>query len=277
MTYSVENMKSAFILMGEKGDSWSLCFFSEVMVLSYSTSGRPSYITLNISHLNTSEIFGSVRLTREEVSLEAPLGHGVVWLELDPHVVLLGGDDLGFLSSAELPMKLRVRAQPTAHLHIIIFTHLVVNTRGFYLPSTKDCKTLAGYLMHCLQRDHDKLPLNRNTSQTAFTTVYSHRSLRSQTHQTPEWCDTEWAPQAATCSSCWVGILWASRGWWVSRSAWWWTHHRQLLVGENTDFSGGRVKDRHLYHINYKGCVWIKDLFNLFFTCRQRWALELHN
>lgn len=46
------------------------------------------------------------RLTREEVSLEAPLGDGVVRLELDPHVVVLGGDDLGFLCSTELPMKL---------------------------------------------------------------------------------------------------------------------------------------------------------------------------
>jgi len=40
------------------------------------------------------------------VSLEALLGDGVVRLELNPHVVLLRGDDLWLLRSTELPMKL---------------------------------------------------------------------------------------------------------------------------------------------------------------------------
>lgn len=45
------------------------------------------------------------RLTREEVRFEAPLGDGVVGLELNPHVVVLGRYDLRFLCSTELPMK----------------------------------------------------------------------------------------------------------------------------------------------------------------------------
>lgn len=63
-------------------------------------------------------------LTGEEVSLEALLGDRVVGLELNPHVVVLGGDDLGFLGSAELAVELGVRGQAAAHLHVIIFTHL---------------------------------------------------------------------------------------------------------------------------------------------------------
>lgn len=40
------------------------------------------------------------------MSLEAPLGDGVIRLELNPHAVVLGGDDLRFLCPTELPMKL---------------------------------------------------------------------------------------------------------------------------------------------------------------------------
>lgn len=43
-------------------------------------------------------------LTGEEVSLEPPLGNSVVGLELYPHAVVLGRDDLGFLCPAELPV-----------------------------------------------------------------------------------------------------------------------------------------------------------------------------
>lgn len=62
------------------------------------------------------------------MSLEALLGHRVVWLELNPHVVLEGRDDIGFLWAAELPIKLGVRAQPAAHFHIVVFTHLMDDT-----------------------------------------------------------------------------------------------------------------------------------------------------
>lgn len=72
-----------------------------------------------------------------------------------------------------------------------------------------------------------------------------HHSLRSQTHRTPELYDTEWAPPAATHSSCWVGTLWASRGWWGNHSVWWWTRRRQLLVGQSTNFSGGKTLALH--------------------------------
>lgn len=68
------------------------------------------------------------------MSLEAPLGDGVVRLELDPHVVAQGGDDLGLLRAAELPVELRVRTQAAAHLHVIVFAHLTANTGQFYLP-----------------------------------------------------------------------------------------------------------------------------------------------
>lgn len=79
------------------------------------------------------QYFGPLWLTGEEVGLETLLGDGVVRLELNPHVVVLGGDDLGCLRSTEFPMKLWVWSQPTAHLHVIIFTHLMVDTRRFYL------------------------------------------------------------------------------------------------------------------------------------------------
>lgn len=108
------------------------------------------------------------------MSFEALLGDSVVRLELDPHVVLLGGDDLGFLHSTELPMKLWVWSQPTAHLHIIIFTHLMVNTGQFYLRQfaweiMNDFSRLSDVsvsvcIWKCLQKDYDILPINRKTS-----------------------------------------------------------------------------------------------------------------
>ena len=58
------------------------------------------------------------------MGLEALLGDGVVGLELDPHVVVLGGDHLGDLRAAVLPVKLRVRGQTAAHLHVVVLTHL---------------------------------------------------------------------------------------------------------------------------------------------------------
>lgn len=75
------------------------------------------------------------------MSLEAPLGDGVVRPELDPHVVVQGGDDLGLLRAAELPVELRVRAQAAAHLHVIVFAHLMANTGQFYLPQGMEKRT----------------------------------------------------------------------------------------------------------------------------------------
>lgn len=63
------------------------------------------------------------------MSLEASLGDGVIRLKLNSHVVLLGRDDLWFLCSTELAVKLWVWAQPTAHFHKVIFTHLMGNTQ----------------------------------------------------------------------------------------------------------------------------------------------------
>lgn len=70
-----------------------------------------------------------MQLTGEEVSLEAPLGDGVVRLELDPHVVVQRGDDLGLLRSAELPVELGVRAGAAAHLHVVVLAHLPAKHR----------------------------------------------------------------------------------------------------------------------------------------------------
>lgn len=56
--------------------------------------------------LATSVFFRALVYIRKEMSLEAPLGDSVVRLELNPHVVVLGSDDLRFLCSTELPMKL---------------------------------------------------------------------------------------------------------------------------------------------------------------------------
>lgn len=63
-------------------------------------------------------------LTWEEVSFEAFLGDGVVWLELDPHVVVLWGDDLWDLSATVFTMELRVRWEAASYFDIIVFTHL---------------------------------------------------------------------------------------------------------------------------------------------------------
>lgn len=62
------------------------------------------------------------------MSLEALFGDSVVGFELNPHVVALGCDDLGSLCSTEPPMKLRVGSQAAAHLHIIVFTHLMARS-----------------------------------------------------------------------------------------------------------------------------------------------------
>lgn len=48
----------------------------------------------------------AAQLTREEVSLETLLRDGVIRLELDPHVVVQRGDNLGLLCSTELPVEL---------------------------------------------------------------------------------------------------------------------------------------------------------------------------
>lgn len=160
-------------------------------------------------------------LTRKEMSREAPPGDGVIRLELNPHVVVLRRDDLRFLRSTKLPIELRLWAQTTAHLHIIIFTHLTTHThtqQGFTSRHwrTWPCTSSPGDPRHC---------------------------PRSRMRRTPVWCDTERAPPAATRSSCWVGTLWASRGWWGSHWARRWCRHRQLLVGQSNNFSGRRATD----------------------------------
>lgn len=48
-------------------------------------------------------------LTGEEIRFEAFLGDCVVGFELNPHVVVLGSDDLRDFRTAVFPMKLRVR------------------------------------------------------------------------------------------------------------------------------------------------------------------------
>lgn len=51
-------------------------------------------------------------------------GDGVVGFELDPHVVVLGGDDVRLLGAAELAVQLGVGRQPAAHLHKVVFADL---------------------------------------------------------------------------------------------------------------------------------------------------------
>jgi len=68
-------------------------------------------------------------LTWEEVSLEALLGDGVVGFKLNPHVVILRGDDLRDLRAAVFTMQLRVGWKAAAHLHKVVFTHLNTQTR----------------------------------------------------------------------------------------------------------------------------------------------------
>lgn len=58
------------------------------------------------------------------MGFEALFGDGVVGFELDPHVVVLRGDDVGLLGAAELAVQLGVSREPAAHLHKIVFTHL---------------------------------------------------------------------------------------------------------------------------------------------------------
>lgn len=151
-------------------------------------------------------------VTREEVSLEAPLGHSVVRLELDPHVIVKGGDDVGSLCSTELSMKLWVWAQPAAHFHVVILAHLIWDTQK-----------------------HSLLVRTKHNHFVCKWRKNPHRCLRSQTHQTQGWYDTGRGPPAATHSSCWVGTLWASPGWWGNHSDWWWHRRRQLLVGDKIE------------------------------------------
>lgn len=58
------------------------------------------------------------------MGFEALFGDGVVGLELDPHVVVLGGDDVRLLGAAELAVQLGVGGQPAAHLHEVVFADL---------------------------------------------------------------------------------------------------------------------------------------------------------
>lgn len=95
----------------------------------------------------------------------------------------------------------------------------------------------------------------------------SRHFLRSQTYRTPGWCGTGWAPPAATRSSCLVGTPWASLGWWGNRSARWWSHRRQLLVGESSDFSGTSVKDKTLATHKLHRKPWVNYLALYFFLC----------
>lgn len=58
------------------------------------------------------------------MSLEALFGDGVVGLELDPHVVVLGRDDFRDLGAAVLAVQLGVGGEAAAHLHVVVFAHL---------------------------------------------------------------------------------------------------------------------------------------------------------
>lgn len=58
------------------------------------------------------------------MGFEALFGDGIVGLELDPHVVVLGGDDVRLLGAAELAVQLGVGGQPAAHLHEVVFADL---------------------------------------------------------------------------------------------------------------------------------------------------------
>lgn len=201
-----------------------------------------------ISHIIDQPFFFSLfffflhsRLTREEVGLEASLWHRVVWLELDPHVVVDWGDDVRLLHAAELPVKRWVGTQPAAHLNVVVFTHLMEK-------NTRHIDVTVGHEI------------------CSFCTNSRH-FLRSQTYRTPGWCGTGWAPPAATRSSCLVGTPWASLGWWGNRSARWWSHRRQLLVGESSDFSGTSVKDKTLATHKLHRKPWVNYLALYFFLC----------
>lgn len=58
------------------------------------------------------------------MSLEALFGDGVVGLELDPHVVVLGRDDFGDLGAAVLAVQLGVGGEAAADFHVVVFAHL---------------------------------------------------------------------------------------------------------------------------------------------------------
>lgn len=62
------------------------------------------------------------------MGLEALLGDGVVRLELHPHVVVLGGDDLRLLGTTELAVQLGVGCESAAHLHEVVLAHLQGST-----------------------------------------------------------------------------------------------------------------------------------------------------
>lgn len=62
--------------------------------------------------------------TCKELRFEALLGNGVVRLELDAHDVVLGGDGLWLLRTAELPMESGVGRESAPHLHIVVLTNL---------------------------------------------------------------------------------------------------------------------------------------------------------
>lgn len=64
------------------------------------------------------------------MGFEALFGDGVVGLELDPHVVVLGGDDVRLLGAAELAVQLGVGGQPAAHLHEVVFADLQGARKG---------------------------------------------------------------------------------------------------------------------------------------------------
>lgn len=59
------------------------------------------------------------------MSLEALLGDRVVRLELNAHVVVLGGDHVRFLSPAELAVEFGFGCEPTAHFYKVILTYLL--------------------------------------------------------------------------------------------------------------------------------------------------------
>lgn len=74
-------------------------------------------------------IGSSPTLTRKKVCLKALLGHSVVWLELNPQVVVQGSDGVGPLCTTEPPMKLRVRTHPASHFHKVVLANLKWDTR----------------------------------------------------------------------------------------------------------------------------------------------------
>lgn len=66
------------------------------------------------------------------MSLEAFFGDGVVGLELDPHVVVLGRDDFRNLGAAVLAVQLGVRGEATADFHVVVFAHLDTGGRRLF-------------------------------------------------------------------------------------------------------------------------------------------------